>query len=151
MKYEFGCSPKYTGENELALANGRLGSSDNFRIQWVGFQDVDMFVTIELLKPTDITSIEARFLQNQGSWIFLPKGIEYKISSGGQNYTTIFSTSINSGIKSDATEVFSYPARCSHENIKYVRVKAVNIGECPAWHQGTGGKAWVFYDEIIIE
>ena len=39
------------------------------------------------------------------------------------------------------------------ENIEthYIRVKAKNIGNCPKWHKGSGGKAWLFVDEIIVE
>jgi hypothetical protein len=33
----------------------------------------------------------------------------------------------------------------------YVRIKAVNYGKIPAWHPGSGGEAWIFADEIIIE
>ena len=34
---------------------------------------------------------------------------------------------------------------------RYVKIKAYNIGKCPNWHKGAGGKAWVFCDEVIIE
>jgi hypothetical protein len=37
------------------------------------------------------------------------------------------------------------------ENATHIRVVAKNIGTCPDWHQGAGGKAWIFADEIIIE
>ena len=36
-------------------------------------------------------------------------------------------------------------------NARYIKVKATNIGECPEWHKGAGGKAWLFVDEIIVE
>ena len=35
--------------------------------------------------------------------------------------------------------------------LRYVRVTARNVGVCPAWHPGAGGKAWMFSDEIVIE
>ncbi|NOR11849.1 MAG: hypothetical protein GQ545_01195, partial [Candidatus Aminicenantes bacterium] len=34
---------------------------------------------------------------------------------------------------------------------RYIRIKARNVGICPDWHPGAGGKAWLFCDEIIIE
>jgi len=34
---------------------------------------------------------------------------------------------------------------------RYVRVRATNVGTCPTWHPGAGGKAWVFADEIVID
>ena len=49
-------------------------------------------------------------------------------------------------------KIFSNTA--SHlNNIKsrYVRVKGLNINECPEFHPGAGGPSWVFADEIIIK
>jgi len=34
---------------------------------------------------------------------------------------------------------------------RYIKVMAENIGLCPHWHKGSGGKAWLFVDEIIIQ
>jgi hypothetical protein len=34
---------------------------------------------------------------------------------------------------------------------RYVKVTAKNIGTCPEWHKGDGGKAWLFIDEIQID
>jgi hypothetical protein len=33
---------------------------------------------------------------------------------------------------------------------RFVKIHAANIGTCPDWHKGTGGKTWLFVDEIII-
>ena len=38
-----------------------------------------------------------------------------------------------------------------NENCRYVHIQAINRGVCPDWHDGAGGKAWVFADEIIVE
>jgi len=32
---------------------------------------------------------------------------------------------------------------------RYLKIIAQNIGVCPEWHPGAGGKAWVFVDEIV--
>ena len=34
---------------------------------------------------------------------------------------------------------------------RYLKIKAKNIEYCPEWHDGAGGEAWLFVDEIIIE
>ena len=36
------------------------------------------------------------------------------------------------------------------KSCRYLRILAGNIGVCPSWHKGAGGKAWLFVDEIII-
>ncbi len=37
------------------------------------------------------------------------------------------------------------------ENIRYIKLSAENVRTCPDWHPGTGGKAWIFIDEVVIE
>lgn len=34
---------------------------------------------------------------------------------------------------------------------RFVNVHARSVGVCPPWHQGAGGKAWTFCDEITVE
>ncbi len=34
---------------------------------------------------------------------------------------------------------------------RYVKFRAANFGKIPAWHLGSGGEAFIFIDEIIIE
>jgi len=39
----------------------------------------------------------------------------------------------------------------SGESARYVRIEAENVGICPDWHPGAGGKTWIFVDEIVVE
>jgi hypothetical protein len=34
---------------------------------------------------------------------------------------------------------------------RYLKIFAKNIGVCPAWHPGAGGRAWIFVDEVIVK
>jgi hypothetical protein len=34
---------------------------------------------------------------------------------------------------------------------KYIKVKAVQYGKLPAWHEGAGGDTHIFIDEIKVE
>jgi hypothetical protein len=42
---------------------------------------------------------------------------------------------------------FTFPEKY----VRYVGVFAKGLINCPSWHSGAGGKAWLFCDEIIIE
>jgi hypothetical protein len=33
---------------------------------------------------------------------------------------------------------------------RYLKVKAINYGTLPDWHQGKGGEAFIFIDEIEV-
>jgi hypothetical protein len=36
-------------------------------------------------------------------------------------------------------------------NTKYIKIKAYNYGKLPQWHQGFGGDAFIFIDEITVK
>ena len=38
-----------------------------------------------------------------------------------------------------------------HVEARYIKIIAESIKECPDWHIGSGGKAWIFLDEIIVD
>lgn len=42
---------------------------------------------------------------------------------------------------------------CAPQNTRarYLKIRAKNIGICPEWHGGSGGKAWLFVDEVMVE
>ena len=35
-------------------------------------------------------------------------------------------------------------------SMRYIRIKAKNYGTLPKWHQGAGGEAFIFVDEISV-
>ena len=91
------------------------------------------------------------FLESHGSWIFLPTIVVVSFSDDGNSYKKQIEIQIADGKRGGA----SNRVECESENLnvsaRYVRVKAVNRKECPEWHPGSGGKTWVFSDEIIVE
>jgi hypothetical protein len=34
---------------------------------------------------------------------------------------------------------------------RYIKIKATNFGKLPEWHQGFGGDAYIFVDEIEVK
>ena len=38
-----------------------------------------------------------------------------------------------------------------NQKAQFIRLKAKNTGVCPPWHDGAGGKAWLFVDEVVVE
>lgn len=48
-------------------------------------------------------------------------------------------------------EILRFSVNLHGNKARFIRIKAKNTGHCPEWHQGAGGKAWLFTDEIIIE
>lgn len=153
VKYEFPNSSRYSGGGDFALVNGKFGTAEDYCSDYVGFQQVDCIATVELLKQKDISSINIRFLQNQESWIFLPTHVQYEVSNDGVNYRSVYDQDFmpEAEKKSDTVYVHSYSAKVMAQKITHLRVRAKNIGQCPSWHPGAGGRAWMFVDEIVVE
>jgi sialate O-acetylesterase len=148
--YTTSFSPAYPGGGSLGLVDGLKGSL-NFRDGlWQGFKKDDLDVTIDLGDTINITSIGTAYLQNTGSWIFLPKRLEYSLSTDGQAFSKIVP------LVNDVPDSLVGPIRKEFNvtvngvTARYVKVHAENVGQCPAWHSGRGGDAWLFVDEIVV-
>jgi hypothetical protein len=46
-------------------------------------------------------------------------------------------------------EIFSVPVE--NNQFQFIRITTQSFIQCPEWHLGAGGKAWIFADEIIVE
>ncbi len=150
ISFEHPFSEKYRGHGTETLTDGMRGSDDFQDGRWLGFEGDDMVATLDLGTARPVSAITVGFLQNQGSWIFLPSSVSFSVSADGTQWTTVC-TRTYSGNKSD--DVVVKDCTCSTKNTaaRYVRVSARNRGTCPPWHPGAGGKAWLFVDEISVQ
>ena len=140
---------KYSGENVNALVNG-VGGTLNFRdVSWQGFEAEDMVATIDLGQIQKVNSIEARFLQDQVVWIFLPQKVEIEHSLDGQHFESIYEYYPNNDF-SLKQDIFHYKAMPENLKTRYIRVNGMNLNTCPDYHPGAGRPSWVFTDEILI-
>ena len=94
--------------------------------------------------------IKIGFLQHLQSWIFLPEWVKIQYSNDKKNFTSLGKLHRKASLKS--TYIFKEYFNFKFEPLKvrYLKIHAKNIGTCPPWHQGAGGRAWIFTDEVII-
>jgi predicted alpha-1,2-mannosidase len=140
----------YTGGGADGLIDGIKGSNNFHTDAWQGYEGVDLDAVIDLGQTKNISLISASFLQNTGSWIFYPKNIEYFVSNDGTNFSSIYK--IENVVTSDQSETGIKDFDKTFEGIdtRFIKVVATNVGVCPSWHIASGGKAWLFIDEIIV-
>ena len=145
-------SKSYPAQGDASLTDGILGTL-NFRDgNWQGFEGDDLVAIIDLGKETQFSSISCGFLQSTPSWIFFPPQLEYFVSKDGVEFRS--AGIVTSPVSPKDVEMLvrryriDYPSMISYQFIKIV---AKNMGVCPDWHPGAGGKTWIFADEIIIE
>ena len=144
-------SSMYTAGGDMALID-RVRGGDNFRTgMWQGYQGTDLEAIIDLGKGRRVRSIAAGFLQETRSWIFMPESVEFAVSRDGKKFETVaeFTHSIPLDLEGSVTRDFMQAG--INKKVRYIRMRARNIGVCPEWHPGAGHPAWIFADEIVVE
>ncbi len=142
-------SPRYAEGNPLRLADGETGSLNFNDGKWVGFEGVDMRAVVDLGETRDVSDVSVGFLQAEDQWIFFPSSLTVELSQDGKNYRISGTVDIPAAPLS-RTERKNVGCRPG-SRARFVRISARNIGSCPAWHPGAGGKAWIFSDEIVVQ
>ena len=150
VKLEHPYSNQYEAGGLKALIDHQRGG-DNFRTGvWQGYQGVDLVATIDLGAKMKINRLAGSFLQEQGSWIFMPKEVEFFVSDDGKKFRSVGkkTNEIAENEEDAVIQELGVRPRCE---ARYVKMAAKNIGTCPDWHVGAGQPAWIFCDEFIIE
>jgi len=88
-------------------------------------------------------------LKKQSAWIFLPNEVDFQISKDGINFISLEKFKEKT-FMDPAYKVKDYVHKFSKREIRFIKVKAKNVGLCPEWHPGAGNKGWLFVDEIVI-
>jgi hypothetical protein len=143
-------SAQYTGGGDGALLDGIRGRQD-FRLGgWQGYEGTDLDAVVDLDSARIVSAVSLGCLQDNNSWIFLPASVEFSFSDDGVNWHD--AVRVDPGVSPKETSVVlkDVTATVPALRARYVRVRAANIGVCPPWHRGAGGKAWLFADEITV-
>lgn len=144
-------SSLYTAGGDEGLIDGLRGEK-NFRLGgWQGYQNTDFEAIVDLGKPTNLISISGGFLQDARSWIWMPRYVEYYISQDGINFVLAGRVDNSLDEKEMNPTIREFPIETDAKNIQYVKVFAKNYGTIPQWHQGAGGDAFIFIDEITVK
>ncbi|MBK6913333.1 MAG: family 20 glycosylhydrolase [Ignavibacteriales bacterium] len=148
--FTFNYSDKYNAGGDFALTDGVKGSL-NFRDGlWQGFEGDDIEAVLDLKGTQIINEISIGFIQDVSSWIFSPVNVEFYSSQDGVDFELIksFETEVT---KNPDVQIKNFNSQFEHLSARYIKITAKNLGTCPDWHYGAGGKAWIFADEIIIK
>jgi len=142
---------QYTAGGKEGLIDQLRGGNDFMTGMWQGYSGRNLDAVVDLGKVKAVTEIGAGFLQNQRSWIWMPKKVDIFVSDDGSHFSK--AAELKSNVPEDEEGVIVKDIVKKFRNLKtrYVRVRAQNIGDIPKWHPGAGNKGWLFVDEIIIK
>jgi predicted alpha-1,2-mannosidase len=143
-------SSQYSAGGPQALVDGIRGEL-NWRLGgWQGFQGQDFEAIIDLGFKKSIKQLGAGFAQDIRSWIWMPTEVIFQISNDGKKFKTI-ATVKNSTLENDyELSIHDFVANVISKG-RYLKVIAKNYGTIPEWHLGSGGKSYIFIDEIWVK
>ncbi|MGD8538021.1 MAG: GH92 family glycosyl hydrolase [Candidatus Aminicenantes bacterium] len=144
-------SSQYSAGGDMALIDTLRGSDDFRSGTWQGYHGVDIDAVVDLGKRESIKRIATGFLQDQNSWIFMPLEVEYAVSEDGKNFRVIGTSTNDISPEEDGTVRKDFGLSFRATRARFVRIRAKSRKICPPWHPGSGNKAWIFADEILIE
>lgn len=144
-------SSQYTAGGDIGLIDFIRGGEDFRTGSWQGYYGVDFQVVIDLGKKQNINSVSGGFLQEQKSWIWMPRYVEILISDDGRNYTKLGKIENDIEDKAQGGITREFGLSKLNQKARFVKVFAKSIEVCPEWHVGAGNKAWIFVDEITIK
>ena len=144
---------QYNAGGDNALIDGIVGAEDFRTGTWQGYFDEDLIAIVDLGKIKVITEIGINCLEDQRSWIFLPKEIDFLTSIDGINFTSFIKRKFETvqpkeNVKIEESRIIFKPKK-----IRYIKIIAKKLGKLPKWHLGHkhDGRSWLFVDEIQIK
>lgn len=141
----------YSGSGAEGLINGVSGSDARYADnEWLGFWGEDIEITIDLNEEKKINSVETRFYNGNGQWIYAPKAVHLKFTLDDG---TIVTDVKEVNLKNENLVNFKYDFKTPEDlkvTVKSLSLMISNYGTIPEGKQGAGNKAWTFIDEIII-
>ncbi len=145
-------NPQYTAGGDEGIIDGINGTENWRKGEWQGYQSQDFEAIIDLQTEKNVSNFSATFLQDSGSWILMPTKVDYYVSNDNVNFNLVGSVANTISPKTEVNKIEKFEYQSPQElKAKYIKVKAYNFGKLPDWHQGAGGDAFIFIDEITIK
>ena len=142
---------QYTAGGEDALIDGVRGGDDFRTGDWLGIYGQDLDVMIDLGEERELRRVAVGFLQDQNSWIFMPRGLAVELSSDGARFAPAGAAANAVDERAAGVVVRDLAVQFAPRRARYVHVHAEAPILCPAWHKGAGNRSFVFADEIVVE
>ncbi|RYG16241.1 MAG: glycoside hydrolase family 92 protein, partial [Chitinophagaceae bacterium] len=140
----------FTAGGNDGLIDGVRGTL-NWRVgnRWQGFWGKDFDAVLDLGKMQRVNTVSIGALQDTQAWIVFPPETEFYIAGEDANFRLIETIKSPVEAKDYTIQIKDLLAKIGTE-CRYIKIKAKNYGILPAWHEGVGGKAHTFFDEIIV-
>jgi len=145
-------NPQYHAGGNDGLLDGIFGTTNWRKGDWQGYQSQDFEAVVDLQEIKEISYLSSNFLQDSRSWILMPTKVDYYVSTDNINFTKIGTIENTLDAKETENTIRDFSITLEKPiKARYVNVIAKNYGKLPEWHQGFGGDAFIFIDEITVK
>ena len=143
-------SAQYSGKGGETLTDGILGTRPWKGNEWLGFQDQEIELQVDLGKVSAIDSIDLSFLQDEGSWIHHPYILRFSVSKNGKKWKYLKNAEIKTyEYTIDPNNLMPYRAILKSKG-RFVSIKLTTFDVIPEGLPGENNVPWTFMDELII-
>ncbi len=134
--------PKYDHNGSLNLVDGIAGTLPWKGSQWLGFDTSYVEFIVDLGTIRTIQELKLGFLDQNGSWIYLPESVSVQISTESKwRSKKMYSKDVDSS---------NFSISISKKG-RYVRVMIHAMDIIPEGQDGGGFAPWTFIDEIQLK
>lgn len=144
-------APQYAAAGDDTLIDGLRGNASFKTGRWQGYRGRDLEVAVDFGAPREIRHVAMGFLQDTGSWIFMPRRVIVEGSVDGQAYTSL--GTVDNIVSEREAQAVTHDFALNLERprrFRYLRLRVIPYGKLPVWHAGAGEAAWLFADEIVV-
>jgi len=142
-------SPKYSNGDMAVITNGVQGA-DSYKVHWLGWEDTDPQITLDLGAKLSFHSISIGSLWDPKSWILHPTRVNCMVSEDGITWENAGIADVP-GLQQKEEVTRNYKFTGDFKNKRYIRYYITATKKLPSWHPSAGGLSWVFLDEIVVK
>jgi predicted alpha-1,2-mannosidase len=141
--------PMYMAGGQDALIDGVMGTTNWRTGEWQSYFDTDLDAVIDLKRSKNITFLGVHVLQDVSPWILYPKEVIFYSSQDGKSFHEVkrISNTVDQRMETVQTQELGTALQFT---ARYIKVKVINGGKLPSWHESAGNPSHLFIDEIII-
>ncbi|HEY0030878.1 MAG TPA: GH92 family glycosyl hydrolase [Bacteroidia bacterium] len=142
---------QYTAGGDEGIIDGLHGDVNWRKGEWQGYEAQNFEAVVDLKRTQTVSELSAGFLQDSRSWILMPVKVEYYTSSDNITFTLVATVPNTVKWEDNENQVKEFGTKLKPVTARYIKVKAYNFGKLPSGHQGAGGDAYIFVDEISVK
>ena len=139
----------YTFSGALLLNDGLCGEKNYRSGYWLGYNNEDLSVTIDLLKSYNISQLSLNALVSTSDWIFRPTFLQVFLSMDGKDFKLVAEKQL-APCCNDVFDIESYDLLFKEQKARYVKTVVGSLRNMPLWHPAKGRPAFIFVDEVSV-